>query len=50
MLRIVAGGRSNGNIAKELVISTNNVARHVSNILNKTGLSNRAEAAAYARP
>jgi DNA-binding NarL/FixJ family response regulator len=31
-----------------LVISLNTVIRHVSNILDKTGAANRAEAAVYA--
>jgi class 3 adenylate cyclase len=48
VLRLIAGGRSNQEIADELVISINTVARHVSNIFNKTGVANRAEAATYA--
>jgi DNA-binding CsgD family transcriptional regulator/pimeloyl-ACP methyl ester carboxylesterase len=48
VLRLVAAGRSNPQIADELVISLNTVQRHVSNILAKTGLSNRTEAASYA--
>jgi DNA-binding CsgD family transcriptional regulator/pimeloyl-ACP methyl ester carboxylesterase len=48
VLRLVAGGKSNPQIADELVISLNTVQRHVSNILAKTGLANRAEAASYA--
>jgi class 3 adenylate cyclase/DNA-binding CsgD family transcriptional regulator/pimeloyl-ACP methyl ester carboxylesterase len=48
VLRLVAAGRSNREIAAELTISTNTVDRHVSNILSKTGAANRAEAAAYA--
>lgn len=48
VLRLIAAGRSNPQIADELVISINTVQRHVSNILSKTGLANRAEAAAYA--
>jgi len=44
----VARGKSNREIAAELCISTNTVDRHISNILNKTGTVNRAEAAAYA--
>ncbi|HEY4685682.1 MAG TPA: response regulator transcription factor, partial [Dehalococcoidia bacterium] len=49
VLRLVAAGRSNPQIAGELVISINTVQRHVSNILAKTGLANRTEAAVYAR-
>jgi DNA-binding CsgD family transcriptional regulator len=48
VLRLVASGRSNPQIAGVLVISRATVARHVSNILTKTGLSNRTELAAYA--
>lgn len=48
VLRLVAAGKSNPQIADELVISINTVQRHVSNILAKTGLANRAEAASYA--
>jgi len=48
ILRLVAGGKSNRQIAEELVISTNTVDRHVSHILAKIGAANRAEATAYA--
>jgi DNA-binding CsgD family transcriptional regulator/pimeloyl-ACP methyl ester carboxylesterase len=48
VLRLVAGGKSNPQIADELVLSINTVQRHVSNILAKTGLANRVEAASYA--
>jgi DNA-binding NarL/FixJ family response regulator len=48
VLRLLAGGKSNGQIADELVISLNTVNRHVSNIYAKTGAANRAEAASYA--
>jgi DNA-binding NarL/FixJ family response regulator len=43
-----ADGKSNREIADELVISLNTVPRHVSNIFAKTGVANRAEAATYA--
>ena len=49
VLRLVAAGKSNQEIADELVISLNTVNRHVSNIYAKTGASNRAHAAIYAR-
>jgi DNA-binding CsgD family transcriptional regulator/pimeloyl-ACP methyl ester carboxylesterase len=48
VLRLVAAGKSNPQIAEALVISLNTVQRHVSNILAKTGLANRTEAASYA--
>jgi pimeloyl-ACP methyl ester carboxylesterase/DNA-binding CsgD family transcriptional regulator len=48
VLRLIAAGRSNRDIAEELVISRNTVDRHVSHILAKIGAANRAEAAAYA--
>jgi DNA-binding CsgD family transcriptional regulator len=48
VLRLVAAGKSNQQIADELVISLNTVARHVSNIFGKTGVRNRVEAASYA--
>lgn len=48
VLRLLAAGRSNAQIAEELVISLNTVNRHVSNIYAKTGAANRAEAASYA--
>jgi DNA-binding CsgD family transcriptional regulator len=48
VLRLIAAGKSNAQIADELVISINTVRRHVSNLLDKTGVANRAEAASYA--
>ena len=48
VIRLIAAGRSNPQIADELFISVKTVGNHVSNILNKTSLANRAEAAAYA--
>jgi DNA-binding CsgD family transcriptional regulator/pimeloyl-ACP methyl ester carboxylesterase len=48
VLRLLAAGRSNQQIADELVISLNTVRRHVSNIFDKTGAANRAQATAYA--
>jgi pimeloyl-ACP methyl ester carboxylesterase/DNA-binding CsgD family transcriptional regulator len=49
VLRLLAAGRSNQQIADELVISLNTVRRHVSNIFDKTGAANRAQATAYAK-
>jgi DNA-binding NarL/FixJ family response regulator len=48
VLRLIAAGHSNRAIAQALFISPNTVLRHVSNIFTKTGVANRAEAAAYA--
>jgi DNA-binding CsgD family transcriptional regulator/pimeloyl-ACP methyl ester carboxylesterase len=49
VLRLLAAGRSNQQIADALVISLNTVRRHVSNIFDKTGAANRAQATAYAK-
>jgi DNA-binding NarL/FixJ family response regulator len=49
VLRLVAAGKSNQQIADELVISLNTVRRHVSNVFDKTGVANRTEASLYAR-
>jgi DNA-binding NarL/FixJ family response regulator len=48
VLRLVAQGKTNAQIADLLVISRNTADRHVSNILSKTGSANRAEATLYA--
>jgi len=44
----VATGRTNRAIAERLGISEKTVARHLSNIFTKLGLSTRAAATAYA--
>lgn len=49
ILTLVAEGRSNGEIGKQLFISTKTVSVHVSNILGKLGAAGRTEAAAIAR-
>ncbi|NYJ03061.1 DNA-binding CsgD family transcriptional regulator/tetratricopeptide (TPR) repeat protein [Nocardioides thalensis] len=49
ILALVAEGRSNGEIGKQLFISTKTVSVHVSNILGKLGATGRTEAAAIAR-
>lgn len=48
VLALVAAGRTNRQVAAELVISEKTVARHLSNIFTKLDLSSRTEAAAYA--
>ena len=48
VLTLLAAGKTNRAIGGELVISEKTVARHVSNIFTKLGLSSRAEATAYA--
>jgi pimeloyl-ACP methyl ester carboxylesterase/DNA-binding CsgD family transcriptional regulator len=48
VLRLIAGGSSNAQIADELVISVRTVERHISHIYAKLGVHNRAQATAYA--
>src|SRR5919108_162897 len=48
VLRLVAAGKKNRQIASELVLSEKTVARHVSNIFAKVGVSSRAAATAFA--
>jgi len=48
VLRLVAAGRSNRDIANELFISPKTASVHVSNILGKLGVASRGEAAAKA--
>ena len=48
VLRLVALGKTNREIADELVISERTVINHLSHIFAKTGAENRAGAAAYA--
>jgi DNA-binding NarL/FixJ family response regulator len=48
VLRLVATGVTNRAVAQRLGISEKTVARHVSNIFTKLGLSTRAAATAYA--
>jgi DNA-binding CsgD family transcriptional regulator/pimeloyl-ACP methyl ester carboxylesterase len=49
VLRLIALGKSNPEIAKQLFITRNTVQNHVSSILVKTNLQNRAQAAVYAK-
>ena len=48
VLRLVAAGMTNRGIARELFLSEKTVARHLSNIFTKLGLSSRSAATAYA--
>jgi ATP/maltotriose-dependent transcriptional regulator MalT len=48
VLRLAAAGKSNREMAGELVISEHTVARHLQNIFAKLGVSSRAAATAYA--
>ena len=48
VLKLIASGLSNGQIAAELVISENTVKGHVSNILSKLHLADRTQVAVYA--
>lgn len=48
VLALVAGGRTNREVADRLVLSEKTVARHLSNIFTKLGVSTRTEAAAFA--
>ncbi|MGQ0604440.1 MAG: response regulator [Anaerolineales bacterium] len=48
VLLLVADGQTNRQIAAELHLGEGTVRNYVSNILSKLGVSNRAEAAAYA--
>ena len=48
VLRLVAAGLSNKEIAAELHLSAKTVSRHLSNIFTKIGVSSRAAATAFA--
>jgi len=48
VLRLVAAGKTNRDIAKELVISEHTIARHVQNIFTKLRVSSRTAATAFA--
>jgi DNA-binding CsgD family transcriptional regulator len=48
VLKLIATGKTNRAIAVKLGISEKTVARHISNIFNKLGISSRAAATAFA--
>jgi DNA-binding NarL/FixJ family response regulator len=48
VLRLVAAGKPNREIASLLVVSEHTVARHVQNIFTKLGVSSRTAATAFA--
>jgi DNA-binding CsgD family transcriptional regulator len=48
VLRLLATGATNRAVAEQLFLSERTVARHVSNIFGKLGVSSRAAATAYA--
>ena len=49
MLRLVAAGATNREIAARLYLSEGTVKNHVSRILDRLGLRDRTQAAIYAR-
>jgi NarL family two-component system response regulator LiaR len=48
VLRLIAAGRSNREIAQTLFLTVNTVQSHVGNILRKIDARGRTEAAAFA--
>jgi DNA-binding NarL/FixJ family response regulator len=48
VLRRLAGGKTNNEIAEELHVSVRTVERHIANIYAKIGARGRANATAYA--
>jgi DNA-binding NarL/FixJ family response regulator len=48
ILRLVAGGSSNGRIARQLWVTEQTIKFHLSNVYRKLGVSNRTEASHYA--
>jgi DNA-binding NarL/FixJ family response regulator len=48
VLKLIANGKDNAQIARELFISPKTVKNHISNILMKLQIDNRIQAAVYA--
>jgi pimeloyl-ACP methyl ester carboxylesterase/DNA-binding CsgD family transcriptional regulator len=48
ILRLIAAGRSSGDVSRELSLSVRTVGRHITNIYGKIGARTRADATAYA--
>jgi DNA-binding NarL/FixJ family response regulator len=48
VLKLIAGGKNNAEIASDLYVSSKTVKNHISNILTKLQISNRIQAAVYA--
>jgi LuxR family maltose regulon positive regulatory protein len=49
VLELLAAGRSNRQIAEQLVVALDTTKKHVSHILDKLGAGNRTQAVARAR-
>ena len=49
VLRLLAAGKSNQRIARDLVVALDTVKKHVTHVLGKLGAANRTEAVARAR-
>jgi LuxR family maltose regulon positive regulatory protein len=49
VLRLLAAGRRNRDIAAELVVTLETVKKHTSHIFDKLDAANRTEAVAHAR-
>jgi DNA-binding NarL/FixJ family response regulator len=49
VLRLLAAGNSNAEIARELVVSVNTIRTQVQSIYRKLNVNNRVEASAVAR-
>jgi LuxR family maltose regulon positive regulatory protein len=49
VLRLLAAGKPNPQIARELVVSLDTVKKHVTHVLGKLGAANRTEAVTRAR-